>query len=78
MHKVLLQLKLDPVDASLAGVRRRLHLRADQIDKSFGLLDVRPKDGLYAVKVDVDVANRVRGSDSVQSVDANPRVTFFG
>jgi len=61
MRKVILQLRLDPANASVDRVRKELKLRPGQIDSGFGVANVRSKDNIYAVKVDADVAARVRG-----------------
>ncbi|HEX8101113.1 MAG TPA: hypothetical protein VF533_00735 [Solirubrobacteraceae bacterium] len=63
MHKVILQLQLDPDDRSIKAIRRKLRLAASQIDRKFGIQPVRPEERLYAVRVDADVAERVHGEN---------------
>lgn len=63
MRKVILQIQLKPSEASIKGVRRKLGLKAAQIDRDFGVPVVRPDQELYAVRVDVDVAQRLRGDE---------------
>jgi len=61
MRKVILQIELKASEATVPGVRRKLGLSARQIDPRFGVAAVRPERNLYAVRVDADVAETVRG-----------------
>jgi hypothetical protein len=64
MPKVILQLRLAPEDVSVGAVRRHLGITSRQIDKRFGVVRVRPNEDLYAVRVDADVAQRVRAEQA--------------
>jgi hypothetical protein len=61
MRKVILQIELEPEEASIAGVRRKLRLKPRQIDADFGVRALRKAEKQYAVRVDADVAQKARG-----------------
>ena len=63
MRKVILQVELEPEEASISGVRRKLKLKARQIDADFGVRQLRKTGKQYAVRVDADVAQKARGED---------------
>lgn len=64
MRKVILQVELEPREASVSGVRRKLGLKPAQIDESFGVKQLRPGRNEYSVRVTADVAQAVRGERS--------------
>ncbi len=66
MPKVILQLQLDPKNASLEHVQRGLQLKPGQIDTSFGVRPVPKRENLFAIKIDADVAGRVREQGRVR------------
>jgi hypothetical protein len=74
----MLTLKLDPKEASVEDVRRRLDLKAGEIDESFGVVSINPAENLYCVLVEAETADRVSGEDWVQGPFANPRIETFG
>lgn len=61
MRKVFLQIELHPEEASVKGVRAKLSLKPKQIDPAYGVRQLRPNQKQYVVRVDADVAQRVRG-----------------
>ena len=78
MAKVMVTLRLDPEQASLAAVCRLLGLEPDEIDAGFGVVNISPAEHLYTILVDEATATRVRGAEPVQGVYANPRIEPFG
>jgi hypothetical protein len=60
MRKVILQLELDPRDASIKGILRKLRIEEQQIDLDFGVRVVRQERNVYAIRIDADVAAGVR------------------
>ena len=78
MPKVMVTLKLDPEQASLAEVRRLLDLGEGEIDTGFGVVNISPGEHLYTVLVDEAAAARVQGAEQVEGVYGNPRIEPFG
>jgi hypothetical protein len=76
MRKVILQIMLEPSETSIAGVRRKLKLKSRQIDADFGVRLVRKEQKEYAVRVDADVAQRVRGESAATSEPGDIRVAL--
>jgi hypothetical protein len=66
MRKVILQIGLEPAEASVTQVRQKLSLRPEQIDPDFGVRKLRPDQNQYAVRVDADVAQAIRGESTKQ------------
>lgn len=78
MSKVMLTLKLDPEQASLAQVRESLGIGPEEIDDDFGVIVVQPEQNLYAVLVDQGTADRVRDTEGVEGPFSNPTIRPFG
>lgn len=76
MRKVILKLELTPQEASMKGVRRKLGIQAKQIDAGFGVTPLRRDENLYAVRVDADVAESVRGERRLPRAGGDVRVTL--
>jgi len=71
MNRVLMTVQL-PGRPSLAAARRKLGLRPDEVDESYGLVEIDPAQHLYALLVDADAAEDKGGGW------ANPRIEPFG
>jgi hypothetical protein len=78
MGKLMLTLTLDPAEATVEGVRRKLGLDEEALDSDFGVVAVDPDNHRYAVMVDDEVAARVAGTRGVEGPFANPRIEPFG
>lgn len=74
----MLTLKLDPKNATLADVRRKLNLSADDVDTEFGVIKIDPQKNLYAVLVDERAADKAAGQLGVQGPFSNPKIQPFG
>ena len=74
----MLTLKLDPSEATLSQVRGKLDLREDEVDPSFGVVNVSPEQNLYAILVDDKVADRLEGREGVAGSFSNPQIEPFG
>jgi hypothetical protein len=78
MSKVMLTLQLDPADANVAAVSRKLNLSPDAIDSEFGVVNISPKDNLYTILVDEAVGARLKATEGVSGPYSNPRIEPFG
>ena len=78
MAKVMVTLRLDPEQASLPEVRRLLGLAPEEVDPSFGVVNISPAEHLYTILVDEAAAARVGDADQVEGVFSNPRIEPFG
>jgi len=78
MAKLMLTLRLNPAQATLAHVRDKLKLDAEEIDSDFGVVSIDPAAQLYTVLVDDAAALRVAGTAGVQGPFANPPIEPFG
>ncbi len=78
MSRVMVTLKLDPEHATAADVREAHGISAAEMDADFGVIEVSPQQGLYAVLVDPETAQRMQGSQDVQGPFSNPKIEPFG
>jgi hypothetical protein len=76
--KQMFTLKLKPKQANLAHVRRKLNLSAEEIDHDFGVVNIDPKQDLYAVLVEEKAAQKAGAQPEVQGPFSNPRIETFG
>ena len=74
----MLTLKLDPREASVEKVRRKLHLKKEEIDSDYGVVPINPKENLFVVLVEPETAARVSNEEWVQGPFANPKIEAFG
>jgi hypothetical protein len=74
----MLTLTLDPAEASVEEVQRKLGLEPSQLDADFGVVEVDPAQHKYAVLVDEEVATRLAGTRGVEGPFANPPIEPFG
>jgi hypothetical protein len=78
VDKALFTVKLAKHEATVDGVRRKLDLRTDQIDSEFGVVEVDPRQQLYAVMID-DAAIAEGGKAAVaRGPFSNPTIEPFG
>ena len=78
MPRVMVTLRLDPEQASLPEVRRLLGLATDEVDPTFGVVNISPAEHLYTILVEEAAAARVGDADQVEGVFSNPRIEPFG
>ncbi len=78
MSMLMMTVQLDPREASLANVRRKLQLARNEIDPNFGVVSLKPEENLYAILVDEAASARLAGTEGVVGPFANPRIETFG
>ena len=78
MAKYMMTLRLDPAEANLAAVSRKLNLNNNEIDPNFGVVAINPADSLYAILVDEAVATKLQGSEGVKGPYSNPKIEPYG
>jgi hypothetical protein len=78
MSRVMVTLKLDSEHASAADVREAHGISAAEMDADFGVIEVSPEQGLYAVLVDPETAQRIQGAAGVQGQFSNPKIEPLG
>jgi hypothetical protein len=78
MPRVMVTLRLDPEQASLPEVRRLLGLAEDEVDPTFGVVNISPAEHLYTILADEAAAERVAGAPAVEGVFGNPRIEPYG
>jgi hypothetical protein len=78
MSKLMMTLHLDPKEASLAAVKRKLGLQAGEIDEEFGVVPIDPDANLFTVLVEEGVVTKVQGQEGVRGPFANPKIEPFG
>jgi hypothetical protein len=78
MAKLMYTLKLDDKSPSLDQVKRKLDLADDDVDPSFGVVNVDPRENLYAILVDEKAAAKLDRSDAVEGPFSNPKIETFG
>lgn len=78
MTKVLVTLKLEPREATIAKVRRAYGLAPGEIDADYGVVGVSPDEKLYVVMVEEEAAARMQGAAGMRGISSNPRIEPFG
>ncbi|MET8449736.1 hypothetical protein [Streptomyces sp. NPDC005209] len=70
-----------PAGATLGDALRRYDLTPDQVDQEYGLVSVDPAQGLYALLVTADAAERITGTPGTPGAAgpyANPSIEPYG
>jgi hypothetical protein len=78
MAKLMVTLRLEPQEANLNEVKRKLHLKRGEIDRAFGVISIKPEENLYTILVDEAIAQRIEGVSGVQGSFSNPKIEPFG
>jgi hypothetical protein len=78
MGKVMFSLTLDPAEASVGKVQRKLGLSGEELDRDFGVVELDPAAHRYAVLVDEEAVPRLQDAPGVEGPFANPRIEPFG
>lgn len=77
MAKYMITLRLDPAEANLAAVSRKLNLN-NEIDPNFGVVSINPAENLYAILVDEAAATKLQGREGVKGPYSNPKIEPYG
>ncbi|HKA15735.1 MAG TPA: hypothetical protein VKH41_12005 [Myxococcota bacterium] len=78
MAKLMMTLQLDPGEASIEAVRRKLELGRLDLDEEFGVVPIDPEKDLFAILVDERVASELMGREGVRGPFSNPKIEPFG
>ncbi len=78
MSKLMMTLKLDPKEASLGAVMRKLGLRPGEIDEEFGVVPIDPDAHLFTVLVEQGAVDKMQGQEGVRGPFSNPKIEPFG
>ena len=78
MPRVMVTLRLDPEQASLPEVRRLLGLAEDEVEPTFGVVNISPAEHRYTILVDEAAAERIADAPAVEGVFGNPRIEPYG
>lgn len=66
-----------PPDSVLSDALRALHLRAEEVDREYGLIALDPATGRFALRVNAAAAARL-ATDTAVTVFADPPVEPMG
>jgi len=78
MGKELLTLKLQPKEANVHHVVKKLKIPKEDIDLEFGVVNIDPKKGLYAILVEGKAARQAGKRREVKGPFSNPKIEAFG
>ncbi len=79
MAQYLIKLQLNPAEANLATVSRKLNIGENEIDRDYGVVHLNPPDGnLYAIRVDEAVGMKLQGRKGVKGLYSDPKIEGYG
>ena len=80
MAKVMVTIQARGDPPTIEGLRRRYKLRENEIDASFGVVEVDPAEHVYTVLVDEKAAAKITPTENwkVEGPYSNPRIQPFG
>lgn len=80
MPKVMVTIQAPDDPPTIEGLRRRYHLGTDEIDTSFGVVEVDPAEHIYTILVEECAAARIKPDEGWQVAGpfSNPRIQPFG
>lgn len=80
MAKIMMTIQSKSGPPSLAAIRARYGLADDEIDPQFGVVEIDPADGTYAILIEETAAAKITNSGDwkVQGPYSNPKIAPFG
>lgn len=80
MTKLMITLRIEGTIPSIDEIQTRYALTDDEIDKSFGLVEIDPEDALYTILVEETAVAKVKPDQEidVKGPYSNPRISPFG
>jgi hypothetical protein len=80
MAKLMITLRFKGAVPTIDELQARYGLTDDEIDKSFGIVEVDPEDRLYTILVEETAVPKVKPDQEidVKGPYSNPRISPFG
>jgi hypothetical protein len=78
MAKVMFTLELDPEEATVEHVRKRLGLEGDALDQDYGVVCIDPERSLYTILVEEGAVPELEGAEGIEGPYSNPPIEPFG
>jgi len=81
MAKVMVTFQAEGPAPTIAELQRRFSLTDDEIDRSFGVIEVDPQDHTFTILVEESAAQKVQPGGPITKVAgpfSNPRIEPFG
>jgi len=80
MPKVMVTIQAPDNPPTIADLRRQYKLNEDEIDTSFGVVEVDPTEHVYTVLVEEGAAAKIQPNEmwTVRGPYSNPRIQPFG
>jgi hypothetical protein len=80
MAKLMITLKFAGAAPTIDELQARYGLADDEIDKSFGIVEVDPEDALYTILVEETAISKIKPNQeiNVKGPYSNPRISPFG
>jgi len=81
MAKVMVTFQAEGPAPTIAELQQRFSITDDEIDYSFGVVEVDPKDHTYTILVEESAVDKVQPYGRITKVEgpfSNPRIEPFG
>ncbi len=80
MAKVMMTIQSQDSPPQLQDVQLKYGLADDEIDAQFGVVEIDPADGTYAILVEETAAAKISNNENwkVQGPYSNPKIAPFG
>jgi hypothetical protein len=80
MAKLMITLQIERAAPTIAEIQEQYGLTDEEIDKSFGIVEVDPEDSVYTILVEETAVSKVKPDwdSEVKGPYANPRISPFG
>lgn len=81
MVKIMVSFEVAGVAPTVEELKERFGLNDEEIDASFGVVEIDPETHTYTILVDAAAAEKVRAGGSISKVEgpfSNPRIEPFG
>lgn len=80
MSKLMITLKIEGATPTIDEIQAKYDLADEEIDKSFGLVEIDPEDSLYTILVVETAVAKIKPDQSleVKGPYSNPRIAPFG
>jgi hypothetical protein len=81
MARIMITFQVEGATPTIAELQQRFSLTDSEIDRSFGVVEVDPREHVYTILIEESAVDKVQPGGTITKVEgpfSNPRIEPFG